>query len=177
MIRTERLILRRFVPEDWKDLFSYLSDPQVVYYEPYDVFSEQACVEEAARRSKDESFWAVCLKEKGRLIGNIYLDKQDFDTWELGFVFHSEYQGRGYAAESAGALIDDAVDNRRLRRLIAMCNPENRKSWRLLERLGMRREGHLIQNVFFRRDGSGMPVWQDTYLYGQLAGERKKRPQ
>lgn len=174
MIQTERLIIRRFKSDDWKDLYAYLSDPDVVCYEPYDVFSEEACKDEAARRAKDDSFWAVCLKENGRLIGNIYLDKQEFDTWELGFVFHGDYQGHGYAAESAHVLIDEAIENRHLRRLIAMCNPENTKSWRLLERLGMRREGHLIQNVFFKTDSSGNPVWQDTYYYGLLAGERNK---
>ncbi|HEX3027681.1 MAG TPA: GNAT family N-acetyltransferase, partial [Clostridia bacterium] len=91
MIETQRLTVRRFTAGDWKDLYEYLSDPKVVIFEPYEVFSEDECKREAARRSGDDAFWAVCLKQNQKLIGNIYLVKQDFDTWELGYVFNSSY--------------------------------------------------------------------------------------
>ena len=52
-----------------------------------------------------------------------------------------------------------------------MCNPENTPSWRLMERLGMRREGHLRKNIWFFRDENGRPIWQDTYEYAILREE------
>lgn len=171
MIETERLITRRFCGEDWEDLYAYLSDPGVVRFEPYAPFHAEQCKQEAQRREDDEDFWAVCLKENGRLIGNLYFSRQADDTWELGFVFNAAYQGKGYAMESARALLDRAFSEWAAQRVIAQCNPENKKSWRLLERLGMRRERHLIQNVSFHKDVSGNPIYVDTYEYELLWGE------
>jgi len=170
-IITDRLIIRKFEKNDWHDLYEYLSDKEVVKYEPYDVYSENQAKEEAVRRSKDESFYAVCLKENGKLIGNLYLCKGAFDTWELGYVFNRKYQGKGYATESAKALLDYAFKHLGARRIIAMCSRENERSWKLLERLHMRREGLLLQNIYFKTDSSGMPVWLDTYEYAILKEE------
>lgn len=170
-MKTERLLIRRFKPEDWQDLYEYLSQDEVVKYEPYDVYTEEASKQEAKRRSGDNSFWAVCLKDSGKLIGNVYLAKLDFGTWELGYVFNSNYQGRGYATEAAQALVNDIIKNHNARRVIAMCNPFNKPSWKLLERLGLRREGHLHQNIYFKKDMDGNPVWADTFEYGILASE------
>ena len=170
-METARLVIRKFLPDDWRDMFEYLSQESVVKYEPYDVFSKEDCKQEAARRAEDDSFWAVCLKDSGKLIGNIYFAERDFDTWELGYVFNEDYQGMGYATEAVLALVDDAFSSGRARRVSAMCNPLNEPSWKLLERLGMRREGHLRKNVFFKRDKNGEPIWQDTYEYAILADE------
>ena len=126
---------------------------------------------EAVRRSNDPAFWAVCLKDSGKLIGNLYLAGQPFDTWELGYVFNARYQGKGYATEAAASLLDHAFGRLGARRVTAMCNPLNTASWRLLERLGMRREGHLIRNIWFKRDEHVEPIWADTYEYAILAEE------
>ncbi|MGC4152601.1 MAG: GNAT family N-acetyltransferase [Propionicimonas sp.] len=170
-METQRLILRPFSAEDWRELYEYLSDPEVVRYEPYGVLTEDECRSEAARRSGDPAFWAVCLKGDGRLIGNVFLARGELDTWELGYVFNARYQGRGYALESARAAVDHAVTEHGAHRIVARCNPENHRSWRLLDRLPMRREGHQVQNVYFRTDGGGEPIWQDTYEYAVLASE------
>jgi RimJ/RimL family protein N-acetyltransferase len=171
MIETERLIIRRFLASDWQDLHEYLSDPDVVRFEPYCIFTMEESKSEAFRRSNDMDFWAVCLKEGGKVIGNLYLSKQDFETYELGFVFNKRFQGQGYAFESAKSMIEYAFNKYGARRIIAMCNPENERSWRLIERLGLRREGHLKRNIYFKTDSKGQPVWSDTYLYGILAEE------
>ncbi|MDR1030172.1 MAG: GNAT family N-acetyltransferase [Treponema sp.] len=54
--------------------------------------------------NKNGNFHAVCLKENAKLIGNIYLEKQDFDTWKIGFVFNAKFWYKGYATEAAKAL-------------------------------------------------------------------------
>lgn len=173
-MKTERLFIRKFTPDDWRDLYEYLSREEVVKFEPYEVFTEEASQQEAVRRSKDSSFWAVCLNDSGKLIGNIYLAKQDFDTWELGYVFNADYQGNGYATEAAKALLNDVFNNQKAYRVIAMCNPLNTSSWRLLERLGFRKEGHLLKNIYFKKDKDGNPIWSDTYEYAILAEEWQK---
>lgn len=170
-ITTERLTIRRFTRDDWQDLYEYLSNKNVVFYEPYDVLSEDQCKEEAINREYNESFWAVCLKSTDKVIGNLYFEKQNFDTWELGYVFNEEFHNNGYATESAKALINYAFTELGARRIIAMCSPKNEPSWKLLERLNMRREGHQLQTVYFKKDEKHQPIWQDTYQYALLASE------
>lgn len=170
-IVTDRLFIRRFNENDWQDLHEYLSDKEVVKFEPYDIYSENQAKKEALQRAGDDSFYAVCLKGTEKLIGNLYLCKEDFDTWELGYVFNRKYQGQGYATESAKAIIDYAFTHLGARRIIAMCNPKNNHSWRLLERLNMRREGLLLQNIYFKTDVNNNPIWLDTYEYAILKSE------
>ena len=59
-------------------------------------------------------------------------------------------------------------------RVIAMCNPENEASERLMQRLGMRKEGQLVKNLYFRTDENGHPIWQDTAMYAVLDEEWKR---
>lgn len=168
---TERLIIRRFEAEDWKDIFEYLSDEEVVKFEPYDVMTEEQVKVETEKRVGHESFYAVCLKENLKMIGNIYLDKEDFDTYELGYVFNRKFQGQGYATEGAKAVLHYAFKELGARRITAMCNPKNEASWKLLERLKLRREGHLLQNIYFKTDDNNEPIWLDTYEYAILRSE------
>ena len=170
-METERLLIRRFKPDDWQDLFEYLSQEAVVKYEPYEVFTEEASKQEVVKRAGDNSFWAVCLKNSGKLIGNIYLSKRDFDTWELGYVFNENYHRKGYATEAARALLNDVYRNHNARRVVAMCNPLNQSSWKLLERLKFRREGHLLKNIYFKKNQNDEPLWADTYEYAMLCDE------
>ena len=173
-MKTERLYIRRFTADDGEDLYEYLSDEKVVFYEPYPVFSRAEAETEAARRSNDGSFWAVCLVENKKLIGNLYFGRQEpeqFLTWQIGYVFNRSYQGRGYAAESAQRIIRYGFEECGAHRIMALCNPENTASWRLLERLNMRREGHFLKKAFFKLDGQGNPLWHDAYEYAILAEE------
>lgn len=176
ILETDRLIIRRFLQEDWKDLYDYLSKEEVVKFEPYGVYDENQCKEEAARRSSDLAFWAVCLKDSNKLIGNLYFSEQNpsiFQTWELGYVFNDEYQGKGYASEACNRLLEFGFEELEVRRVIANCNPLNIKSWRLMERLKLRREGHSLQTVYFKLDKEGNPIWHDTFTYAILRAEWK----
>ena len=164
---TERLILRRYRESDLTDLHEYLSDPDVVKYEPYGPMTLAETEENLRWRISTEEMIAVELKATGKMIGNVYLGKRDFESLEMGYVFHRDYWGCGYAAEACGKLLEAAFSGG-IHRVWAECDPANVSSWKLLERLGFRREGHLKQNVFFRRDEAGRPIWKDTYLYGKL---------
>lgn len=168
---TERLVIRRFDESDWRDLHEYLSEKRAVEFEPYGTFDEDNSRKEAARRAGSSDFWAVCLKETGKLIGNIYLSERNFGTWELGYVFNPAYWRNGYASEAARNRVDYAFKDRKAHRVTAMCNPINTASWKLMEKLGMRREGHLIKNIYFKTDENGLPLWSDTYEYAVLYSE------
>lgn len=177
-IKTDRLILRRFSSNDWMDLYEYLSQEQVVKYEPYGILTDKDCKKEAAERSRNDDFIAVCLRDSNKLIGNIYFAQQEpkaFGNWEIGYVFNPKYYGNGYATESCRAVMDYGFNNLKVRRVVAMCNPENKSSWRLLERLKMRREGYLINNIYFKKNEKGEPIWIDTYEYAVLVDEWEKQ--
>lgn len=174
ILETERLIIRRFADSDWKDLYEYLSQDSVVKYEPYGIFSEDECRQEAKRRSELDTFWAVCLKENNKLIGNLYIAQQNpeaFMTWEIGYVFNPAYYGNGYATEASGRMLQYGFEEKGAHRIIAKCNPENSSSWRLMERLHMRKEGHFRKTAFFRTSPEGNPLWHDAYLYSILDEE------
>lgn len=169
-ITTERLVLRSFREEDAEDLYAYLSDPEVVEFEPYKPFDWDSCVLEAQSRAENPAFIAVELD--GRVIGNLYLGRENEYTCEIGWVFARAFWGMGYAAEAARAVIGQAFADG-AHRVMAMCDPENTPSWKLCERLGMRREAHFKKNVYFFCDETGNPLWKDTYVYAVLAEEWK----
>lgn len=168
-IKTKRLVIRKFIPSDWPDLWDYLSDERVVKYEPYGPINQQQSKEIAKSHSESDEFWAVCLEDK--VIGNIYLEEVVEDSWELGFVFHYDYQHQGYAYEAAYTMIDQ-VFAQGAHRIFAECHPENQASWRLLEKLSFTKEGHLRKNIYFSKQQDGTPLWQDTLIYGLLKEDR-----
>lgn len=164
---TERLILRRYKKEDLQDLFEYLSDKDVVEYEPYKTMTFDEAKENLEWRIGTDEMIAVELKSSHKMIGNVYLGKRDFDSLEMGYVFNRNYWGKGYAAESCEALIEQAFSNG-VHRIYAECDPRNKNSWKLLEALGFRREAHFRKNVYFWKDENGKAIWKDTYIYAKL---------
>ncbi len=173
-LTTSRLLVRRFAASDAPGLHAYLSRPEAVRFEPYPVQSLADCERLAIERAVSPDFWAVCLRDSGELIGNLYLHRCEplaWRTYELGYVFHPDHWGRGYATEAAAALVSSCFEDQGAHRIEARCDPVNAASWRLLERLGFRREGCLLQNASFVDDADGNPVWKDTYLYAMLAAE------
>ncbi len=167
-METNRLILRPFTPDDWKDLYEYLSKEEVVRFEPYSVFDEESCRNEAVNRSGNEAFLAVCLKNGGKVIGNVYFQKKEpteFLTWEIGYVFNPDYYGKGYATEAAARMLRYGFEELHAHRIVAGCNTGNAPSWRLLERLSMRREATFEKAAFFKRNKAGEALWFDSFSY------------
>lgn len=175
-LTTERLILRAFRTEDAGDLFEYLSDPQTYRFEPGEPIDRSEAVNRAGEMAISPDFWAVELKSNGKVIGQIYLkqvEPLEILTCELGYILSPAFQRQGYASEAAAALANRELTAGGMHRVVAHCNPDNVASWKLLEKIGFRREGLLRQNIFFRRDSAGKPVWTDTYVYARLATEAR----
>lgn len=170
MIETDRLILRRYQPTDLEDLYTYLSDPLVVQYEPYRAMNLEETKKNLAWRISTEEMIAVELKSEHKMIGNVYLGQRDFQALEMGYVFNRQYWHHGYAKEACQALIAAAF-KQGVHRIYAECDPQNSASYQLLEALGFRREAHLKENVYFWKDQSGQPIWKDTYIYALLKQE------
>uniref|UniRef100_UPI0037C62E48 GNAT family N-acetyltransferase n=1 Tax=Phenylobacterium sp. TaxID=1871053 RepID=UPI0037C62E48 len=103
----------------------------------------------------------------GRVIGSIRLGLKapGHRTADFGHSYHRAYWRQGYAAEAARALFAVGFGDLGLHRIWATADVRNVASWRLLEKLGMRREAH------FRRDVLVKGEWRDSYLYAILADE------
>ena len=161
------MILRGFRREDIQDLFEYLSDEETVRFESHQPMDLRETEQELNERITSDEMIAVVRKAYQKLIGNLCLGKRDYDSREIGYVFHKRYWRQGYAKESCSALIQKTFSEG-IHRIYAECDPCNEASWRLLESLGFDREAHFRENVCFWKDEEGNPIWKDTYVYSLL---------
>jgi RimJ/RimL family protein N-acetyltransferase len=173
-IESERLTIRRFKDPDLSPFMAYRNDHEVARYQSWDSLDERearAFIREAgaARAGVPGEWFGFAIESKATqdLIGECALrvDKDEPYRAEIGFTLAREYQGRGFASEAVSHLLDYAFDALGLHRVVAIADCRNAPSWALLERVGMRREGHFLENVWFKG------VWADEYLYAVLKDE------
>lgn len=110
---------------------------------------------------------ALESRETGALIGDVMLSwvSKEHACGEIGFVLHPDHQRRGYATEAAAAMLNLGFGDMQFHRIIGRCDARNIASARVLEKLGMRREGHLLENEFVKGE------WTDEHYYAILARE------
>lgn len=166
-IETEFLIIRNFELKDESDLCEYMLQRVNAEFEAYPDFTREKAGEEIQYRSKSDEFYAIELKAEHKVIGNIYLGKRDFNSRELGYVLNEKYQKKGYGSEAGKAAVDYAF-TQGLHRIYAECAPQNTSSWKLMEKIGLKREAHFRKNVSFHSDANGNPIYWDTYVYAAL---------
>ncbi len=177
-LKSERLLLRRFTDRDLLPFLAYLNDPLVARFQTWESYSEQQA-RDVIERQKNlvpglPGQWftfALELKETGALVGHIALKTQeDNQQAEIGFTLSRENHGKGFAFEAASRVLDYVFINLEMHRITAITDCENQRSVALLSRLGMRQEGHFIQNVWFKGK------WEDEYLYAILREEWLGKP-
>jgi RimJ/RimL family protein N-acetyltransferase len=174
-IRTERLTLRAFRPDDFDAVFAMQSRPDVVRFLYWDARTDAEVREAltkkvaatAIREEEDILFLAAELHGTGRLVGDVVLQwtSRQHLCGEIGFIVHSDQQGQGYATEASRELLRLAFEELRLHRVVGRVEARNIGSARVLEKLGMRREAHLIENEFVKGE------WQSELVYAMLARE------
>jgi len=175
LLETPRLVLRRFRAEDAAPLAAYRSDPSVARYQswspPVSTDAAVRIVRALSVGSPERPGWfqyAVELKAEQGLVGDVGVRlHQNLMQAEIGFTLAGDRQGHGYAAEAAGAVLDDLFGRRRLHRVSAECDARNTRSARLLRRLGFVQEGLLRQATWIKGE------WTDDLLFGLLASERQ----
>ena len=146
-IVTERLVLRRSVPEDADAIAAYRSDPEVRRYQGWsrtDPASIRAEIEEMSGRAPGEpGGWvqlSVIERDIGRLVGDVGLSPAEGEPGvvKVGYTIAPRFQGRGYATEAVGALVDYALDELGAEVVRAYASAENLPSIRVAEKVGMR---------------------------------------
>ena len=181
MIETERLILRPFLEADAEDVFEYLKNPMINCFVCMKVNSLEEAKNAVLDRSKDkEYYFAIVLKENGKVIGEIDAmpetpapDEKDavLDTLSPCWMLNKNYHGKGYAYEAAHAFFDYLFFEKDARRIYAYTEDYNVSSQKLCEKLGMRREGMFKEFITFINDEDGNPIYENTIQYAILKKE------
>ncbi|MGE6632437.1 GNAT family N-acetyltransferase [Bacillus sp. NPDC077027] len=166
-LTTKRCIIRKFTYDDWQSVYAYTSNTNVMKYIPEGVFSKEDAKEFVKDNSKENAKnFAVVLKKEHTLIGHMVFHPYFGDhTYEIGWVFNPKYQNNGYASEAAYSVLKHGFKTMNLHRIIATCQPENIPSWRVMEKMGMRREG------YFKKCIPQGNEWWDEFYYAILQEE------
>jgi RimJ/RimL family protein N-acetyltransferase len=178
LIRTKRLVLREFVAEDWRAVYTYQNDPRYLEFYEWEHRTEQECksfvqlfLDQQRETPRTRFQLAIVLPSSNKLIGNVGIRKRNVKTYQadIGYELDPRAWGSGYATEAAEAILGFGFGELKLHRIWAQCIANNQSSVRVLEKLGMRQEGHLRENEFFKGH-----FW-DTLIYGMLDEEWRWR--
>ncbi len=173
-IETDRLILRPFTDADAERYHSYRSLPETVRY----LYREPMTIEQAVERmpqyarlefEKDADVFTLAIQPKGvsELAGEILFKLESLRGMqgELGYSLHPDSVGKGYVTEAATAMLRLGFEQFGFHRVFARIDAENAASVAVAERLGMRREAHLVENDFYN------DRWGSEFVYAILASE------
>ena len=176
-LETERLILRDFVQDDWQRVLEYQSDPLYLRYNGWTERTPEAVqdfvgwfLNQQLQEPRIKFQLAIILKPNNQLIGNcgVRMDRFDAVEADIGYELDSQYWNHGYATEAASTIVDFGFRQFGVHRIWANCIAENTASAHVLEKLGMKLEGRLRENQYFKGK------WWDTLMYAILADEWKK---
>lgn len=173
ILTTPRLLLRPYREMDFASAHAYGAIPEVSQYmdwgpntkEDTQGFFER-CVAASENPQEKGHFFAVTLRSDGRMIGGCDLGSAHPEgTSDMGYCLHPDFWGQGYGTEAANAVLGLAFDTLGLHRVTATCDPDNVGSWRAMEKIGMRREGHERDAAWFKGR------WHDWLRYAMLDRE------
>jgi RimJ/RimL family protein N-acetyltransferase len=173
-ITTSRLVLRRLTHGDWKDLLDLTSDEEFFRYQdgvPLDEDSVLRWLDSEAHvklTTPDQPFFlGIQLQDGGKLIGYLSLTFTDpqrlLVTFNIGL--HRSFQRKGFALEAAEAVLGFCFEGVKLHRIAGWCDSRNTAACRLLEKLGMRREGEFVKNRSLHGE------WINSLWFALLAEE------
>lgn len=172
---TERLALRPFRTDDLDAFHDIQRRPDVVRYLLWEPKTRDEAQEMLGRRMLQTSIdkegdglhLAADLRATGELVGHIslYYSSAEHRQGEVGFVVHPDHHGQGYATEGTRIMLRLGFEELGLHRIIGRCDARNSASARVMERLGMRREAHLLENEYIKGE------WTDEFDYAILDRE------
>ena len=176
VVETERLILRKMRMSDAPDVYRYAKDREVARHVLWEAHQSLWETRGYIRyllsqyRSGEPGSWGIVLKETGRVVGTIgYMSySADNATVEIGYSLSREHWGQGLMTEALTAVIDETFRVLKLHRIEAMHFTDNPASGRVMEKCGMRHEGHLRERICCKG------VFRDVEMWGILRKDWKK---
>lgn len=177
LLETNRLLIRRFTDEDLETFLAYRNDPEVARYQgwnlPYPREKGLEFIEEMKIKDPNEpGGWlqlAVIVKETGEFIGDaaFYFKKDENSRAFIGCTIMQDHWHKGYGVEATRRVMAYLFDELKVHRIVAETDVKNQASINTLERLGFRREGHFVENVWHKGN------WASEYHFALLEREWK----
>jgi RimJ/RimL family protein N-acetyltransferase len=186
-VRTARLLLRPLGEHDVEDVLANRGRSDVCRWVPFEPMSRSEVLDRirTSRGQLTDEGQALTAgvelpsaetrgvavdgqrDRRGIVIGDVVLmwRSREHATGEIGYIFHPDYGGQGFATEAVRALLDIAFATCRFHRVTARIDAHNLASLRLAERVGMRQEAHLVENEWFKGG------WSDEIDYAMLQRE------
>lgn len=174
-IETARLRLRPFTRGDVDAVFAYRQREDIARFLFDEPMSRESCAEVVQARvgqigfdkEGDKIFLAVERVDDLAMIGEVSLILRNAEARqaELGYIFHPDFHGYGYATEAGRAVLALGFDGAGMHRIYAQCDARNAASARVMERLGMRREAHFREHVMVKG------AWDEELIYAMLEQE------
>ncbi len=182
-LETTRLILRPFEQADCKAVYTYTNLQTVHCFLDMHFASLAEAEREVAERAKDTDYYfAICLKDTGAVIGEIFAHPEQTapgdapkDTFSPCWMLHPAHQGKGYAYEAARAYLDYLFTQKGARRVYAYTEEDNLACQALCKKLGLRQEGLFREFVSFTNAPDGTPVYENTLQFAILKWEWESR--
>lgn len=177
-IKTERLILRDFTPEDINFYIELETNPHSLEFEHESIPSQETLDKNIEQifslinnSLRDKYSLIIVNKETLYPVGRIVLWMIDetINEWEMGWIIHPDYWNNGYASEASKAMILFAFKELNAHRIQALCHEHNHRSERVMIRIGMQKEGTLrgVRNLNHQ--------WYGSHIYSILDTDHKKR--
>lgn len=171
-IRTARTTVRMMTLDDAPVVTAYRNDPEVARYQDWDLPVPVERTEAAIAGTRPDGDLApgvrtnLVIEVDGVVAGDVYVGiEEEGGVVEIGFTVAAEHQGRGYASEAAGAVLDVVFDRLGAHRVFAQLDPDNIASQRTLERLGLVFESRIVRSYHCRGE------WVDNMTYAATSGQ------
>lgn len=170
---TERLVLRDITMEDQQDIFDYRSDAEANKFQGWIPETLEEVESFILRNTKEfnqpESWYQLLItdKETKMVIGDIgvHFTGDENAQVELGITLNTSFQGKGYASEALKGIIGYLFNDLHKHRITASVDSDNTASILLMERIGLRKEGHFVKSLFWKNK------WVDDIIYAVLREE------
>ena len=175
---TARLDVRKLVEQDAETMYRYRSHPEICRYQSWEPESLDEVREFVRRQAAVElgppGTWfqlGLYLRETGELVGDVGIQVLGDEPRqaEIGITLAPEHHGRGLATEALRAVLGELFERRGMHRVFGSVDPDNAASIALLERIGMRREAHFLESLWFKG------AWADDVVYAILRREHEGR--
>lgn len=173
-LSAERVHIRNLRLDDLDYFHQYRCNPEVTRYQGFDVMNKEEA-KNFIQSQLDKLFgkpgewvqYAIALQETDELIGDcaIKLQAADPRIAEIGITISHLQQRKGFAKEVLSALVNFLFEEKSLHRIVETVDAENLASIKLLEAVGFRKEGHFIENIFFKGK------WGSEFQYALLRKE------
>ena len=174
-LSNERLVLREIIESDWIGVHKYASQEIVCRYQPWGPNTEEESqyfvnqvIKDSRQEPRERFVFAIVYKEKMIGAGEFNIRDHTNRVGEIAYIVNPDYWGKGIATEVANLLVEFGIEDLKLHRIYATCDPRNIGSSKVLEKVGMVKEGKIREDLLIK-DG-----WRDSLLFSVLEHEWRK---